>query len=118
MNTDAKKKISTVITDTNGMVLSFKVEEYEWNPVKFARHVGVGRSKSSQTIIDMKVGEIKKITHPDVICKTRHYTTNNKKQSRRSCSLLSVITKLRKEKHWQIEQYHEADHIIVVRRLA
>jgi hypothetical protein len=55
-----------------------------------------------------KPGMVLRINHPDVNCHS-DFAGN------RTCGLKAELTRLRKQ-GWEIESYHEADHIIVVRR--
>ena len=101
-------KRQVVQTDAQGNVLYFKVEECEWHPVKIPHS---RMSKSALALQGLKVGEVKRIVHPELICKVKTYSGNRG----RACSLQPTIYKLRKG-GWELDFYHEADHIIVVRR--
>ena len=103
----------TVVVDENGFVVKVSSEPCEWSPPISSRPSHLV-SKSILELRDLKAGETKKIVHPDVSCHIRE--VNGQTTTTRACSLLPQLTKLRKE-GWIVEQYHEADHIIVVRRL-
>ena len=53
----------------------------------------------------MKVGETKRINHSDIFCEGKQ------------CAFRSWLSKLRKQRGWELESYHEQQYIIVVRRL-
>lgn len=108
-----KKELKTVVTDGNGFAIDFKIESYEWNPPKLI-HAGV--SKSTQAIRGLKIGETKRIMHGDLMCKMKFYNTKGKVVHSRACSLQTEITKMRKQ-GFELEHYHEADHILVIRRI-
>ncbi len=111
MNNSIQREKRTVITDNDGFAIGFKVETYEWNPPKIIR--GTSGSKSTNALKSLKAGETKRIVHGDL----RYYSGGYKNdKNARHCSLASVICKLRKI-GWEIEHYHEKDHVIVVRRL-
>lgn len=103
-------KRQVVETDENGYVKSFKVETCEWNPPPLYR---TPNKKSTQAIKDMNVGDVKRIVHPEVKCSIKTFKSGD---TIRSCTLSSILTKQRKL-GWEIEYYHEADHVAVVRRL-
>ena len=83
-----------------------RMEDAEWNPP-----VPKLGSESTFLLRSLKVGEVKRIVHDDLKCILS--PTGNVK----SCSLLDRIKHLRDRKWWGIEYYHEAPHILVVRRL-
>ena len=111
-----EKTILKVITGPNGEVLSAKAEVCEWNPTKFIRPSGSPSSRSTEALKNIKVGETLRIVHPDLLCKLRTYHSKGKDLTSRACSLQLTVTSLRKQ-GWELEQYHETDHIMVVRRL-
>ncbi len=108
-----EKQVRTTVTDSNGFVVGFKTETVEWNPPKV---VHSGLSKSALAITNLQPGDSKRIVHGDLKCQIKPYTRNGKTISGRTCSLQPTIYKLRK-KGWELEYYHEADHIMVIRRL-
>jgi len=106
-----------VITDEQGYVKEVKIETCEWNPTAFKVRVGVKPSQSVKNLKAMQVGEVKRIIHPDLKCQIKKYNKGNGiKSSNRQCALQSAIYDLKK-KGWELEQYHEKDHIMVIRRL-
>ena len=112
-----KKTVTTVVTDGSGQPLSFKVETVEWNPPP-DRYIH--NSKSTAALQNLKVGEVKRIVHPELKCGTKAYPATKREGSVESvgrvCSLQPTIYKLRK-KGWELDHYHESDHVMVVRRL-
>lgn len=60
-----ERTIRHVITDESGSVTSVKVEKCEWNPPKI---IHSGTSQSAREVMNLKIGEIKRIYHPDLIC--------------------------------------------------
>jgi len=80
-----------------------KIEDTEWKPPR-----GKGRvvSNSVRGLRGIKPGETKRIYHPDIVCNP----------SEKSCHLQHELHKLRKTQGWEVESYHEAPHIMVVRR--
>ena len=108
-----EKQVRTTVTDKDGFVIGTKVETVEWNPPKV---IHSGLSKSTLALMNMKVGETKRIVHGELKCQIKSYEKNGKTVSGRVCSLQPTIYRLRK-KGWELEYYHESDHIMVIRRL-
>lgn len=83
-----------------------KIENAVWAP----KRAGTGRNPSPSTtaVRALKVGDVKRITHEELHCKLEHYKAN--------CSLGTAIINLRHQLGWELEYYHEAEHILVVRR--
>ncbi|KKL91652.1 hypothetical protein LCGC14_1892610 [marine sediment metagenome] len=84
------------------------IEDAEWKPPRHSRG-GHPAAESTQSLRGVKVGETKRIRHPDVHC-----AFVSKGQG--SCSLYQQVKKLRVQ-GWEIQAYHEADHVLVVRRV-
>lgn len=70
-----------------------------------------GSRKRASTIMleSMAAGATLRITHTDMCCRWPDYPS--------TCSLASVVSRLRLQHGWNIELYHEAKHVAVVRRL-
>lgn len=102
-------------TDENGFVKEFKVEKCEWHPNTLIHN---GLSKSAREIRNLQVGETKRIYHPDIKCniKTGIRKGQRKGHNYSHCNLQIEIYKMRRQGK-EIQYYHEADHIIVVRRI-
>lgn len=84
-------------------------ENVEWKPI-----IGSGGripSESSKSLRNLKIGDIKRITHDDVSCNIR-----SKGPYGPHCSLGQEIGRLRKL-GWHLEYYHEKAHVLVIRRL-
>ena len=73
-----------------------------------------GSPKESTVVLRaLKVGDVKRIEHPDVACATVLYGT---RIGQGSCSLAQEISRLRK-KGWELDYYHEQQYVLVVRRV-
>ena len=97
-----------VTIDSEGLVVS--VEATDWTPTRFVKPAGLAASKSVQALRSIKPGETVRLVHPDINCHV------NPAIRTRACSLLAELSQLRK-KGWKVEQYHEKDHVAVIRRL-
>lgn len=78
----------------------------EWNPPMRKTRRG-NRDSSSSLLGQVKVGEVRRIYHDD--CKCLHSSDGWR------CSLLAKISAFRSVGIY-LEHYHEAEHVIVVRR--
>ena len=83
-----------------------KIEEATWEP---KGHHGV-TSNTARALTDMMPGEVKRIHHDDLMC---HYS---KRGTGTSCTISGILYQLRKQ-GWEIEYYHEAQYLAVVRRV-
>ncbi len=84
------------------------MEDAKWNP----RVRGTQGGKPSQCVELLRTvrpGEIKRIVHDDVQCLFSQNGTCH-------CTLYQEVKRLRRC-GWKIHQYHEADHLMVVKRL-
>lgn len=83
------------------------VQSVEWNPT-------CSRSRpSTRVLLDLKVGEVKKIIHDDMTCRRvpdRNSTTYQ-------CSLKGAMDRIRKATGRLFEYYHEKEEVLVVRRI-
>ena len=81
-----------------------KIEDAEWDDdVRKGRNA----SKSVAALRLLVPGDIKRIVHDDLYCGYSHG---------KACTLSQEIGRLRR-KGWHLEYYHEAEHVLVVRRL-
>ena len=108
-----KRTIRHVTVDENGTVIGTSSETVEWKPVKV---VHSGLSESAKVILSLKPGDVKRIVHGDLKCEIKTYPKGGRMMSARACSLQPTIYKMRKQ-GWKLEYYHEADHVMVIRRL-
>lgn len=81
-----------------------KVEDAKWEPPYNYEHHGRTGSKSTQAAHHLKVGDVKRIFHDDLCCTVK------------TCSLSQVFIRLRR-KGKTFLYYHEAPHVLVVKRL-
>ena len=86
-----------------------KVEKAEWHPPSKGR--GRNSSKSYLAILNIQPGETLRIIHDDLIC---YYKIENTKGS---CGIGQIVTRLRRWKQWDIEYYHEKNQVAVIRRV-
>ena len=105
---------------TKKMVSQASMENSEWVPkyIKGARKYleGLnkqGRPKSQSRILleSLQVGDCKRIIHYDVVCRACDGVPPN------PCSLTQSVIRQRHSLGWVLEYYHEANHIMVIRRL-
>ena len=82
-----------------------KIEDTEWKPPP--RHKR--KYPFKEVLENLKVGDIKRVFHEEATCKM--------KKSKSYCSLSKIICRLRREKEWKLEYYHEKEHVLVVRRI-
>jgi len=82
--------------------MEVKSESANWNPIRPRR--GKSLSASVAALRSMVPGDVLRIYHPDVYCKQSN------------CTVSREVIKKRKQ-GWKLETYHEAQYIIVVRRL-
>ena len=85
------------------------IEDAEWKPPRHSRG-GHAAAESTQLLRSVQVGETKRILHPDTHCRFKTGGAG-------SCSLYQEVKRLRRE-GWDIQHYHEEDHMLVVRRLS
>ena len=85
-----------------------RVEDAVWEPWRKPSR-GSKPSESTLALRALQVGDVKRIVHDDVACNPRREGRDG------HCSLSDSICRLRKQ-GWEIEYYHEAPHIMVVRR--
>lgn len=79
------------------------VENAKWE--KKENSGGRKLSESVNALRQLQVGEVKRIIHDDIKCD-------------RTCSLGAAICRLNNSRGgWELEYYHEAKHVLVVRRL-
>jgi len=83
-------------------------ETAEWHPLKSR-----ARSPSTQMLLEMKVGEVKRIYHYDTKC---HGCHGRRKSGGKACSLQIAMVRYSK-KGISFSSYHEDNHIAVVKRL-
>jgi len=83
----------------------------KWNP-PFNR-INPLTSKTRMSVIDMKIGDVKRILHDDLVCVMKH--GRNKQLN---CSLIGIISAISKKYQRKFEYYHEKEHIAIVRRLS
>ena len=83
-------------------------EDTEWKP---PRHKGRSASDSLKALTSLQAGEVKRIFHDDLKC-----THGNNGSKGYRCSVSSALARLRKQ-GMVLESYHEAPHIVVIRRL-
>jgi hypothetical protein len=81
-----------------------RIENAEWKP---SGRRGV-LSKSTEAMYALKVGDVKRIVHDDVACKTI--------SGHGQCTLAQVVKRLRNKKGWKLDYYHEKRGILIVRR--
>lgn len=86
------------------------VEDAEWAPPRKTRQSGPPVGESTEVLRSMQVGDVKRIRHPEMYCRYRSF-------GGAMCSLYNEVKRLR-IRGWDIEQYHEEDCVMVVRRLA
>lgn len=82
------------------------IEDAEWKPINELRQAGVRASLSIVNLRAIQPGETKRISHDDLACQGDSYR----------CSLYRGLLKLRQQGR-TLECYHEAPHIMIVRRL-
>jgi hypothetical protein len=80
------------------------IEDAIWNPPNKERLRGRPLTDGTMALRNLKVGDVKRIEHYDVLC-----TGTN-------CSLGYQVSRMRKQ-GWKLEYYHEKHHVMVVRRL-
>ena len=85
-----------------------RVEDAVWEPLRKPSR-GNNPSESTLAVRTLQVGDVKRIVHDDVVCERAREGRGGR------CSLSAAICRLRKQ-GWEIEYYHEAPHIMVVRR--
>ena len=89
-----------------------RVEDAEWNPMAFRwKRAGRKASASRLALRDLQVGDVKRIFHDDLACTIANPLTAGQRQ----CSLFREIRNLKKV-GWELEYYHEAPQVLVVRR--
>ena len=86
-----------------------KVEAVEWNPTQ--KRTQYNESATCKELKAMQVGECKRFEHGDIMC------THGTKEKHPNFTLINKICLLRK-RGWQLECYHEAQYVAVIRRLA
>ncbi len=85
------------------------MEDVSWDDTRYkSKHLNQ-ISQSVSLLHGMKPGETKKLYHFDVVC---HYCSND---ATRQCTVLAALQKLRKT-GWETKQYHEKDHVMVIKR--
>ena len=80
-----------------------RMEDAEWNPPN-SSNIGRPLSTSARLLRSLKPGQVKRIYHPDVVCQGR------------TCTLATMMVRLRKTQGWKVKAYHEAPHVMVVAR--
>ena len=98
--------IELTADDYQGRPFKMKIDDAMWEP-KGRRGA---TSNTARALTDMMPGEVKRIYHDDLTC---HY---GKRQADRRCTISGILHQLRKQ-GWEIEYYHEAQYIAVVRRV-
>jgi len=82
-----------------------KVENAKWNPPAGKGH---RPSRSVIALRSLAVGDVKRLSHHDVSCKSIKGHLN--------CSLTQEIRRLRRRSNWEIQYYHEKPWVLVIRR--
>jgi len=81
-----------------------RMEDAEWLGSRRPRHM---LAVSNQLLRAMKVGETKRLYHPDVNCRR---TPNGY-----ACTVQQEAQRHRRQ-GWKLRLYHEKEHVLVVRR--
>lgn len=93
-----------------------KIEDATFDPPLVLSDGRGSRPSGSFTLLrSMKVGEVKRIVHEDLLCRVDSHPNHSNTYS---CSLISCINRQHRLKSWSTDQYHEAQHILIVRRNA
>ena len=85
-----------------------RVEDATWEPLRKPSR-GSKPSESTLALRALQVGDVKRIVHDDVACNSRREGGDG------NCGLRDPIRQLRLQ-GWEIEYYHEAPQVLVVRR--